>query len=189
MADHLDQTLQAAADGDADAWRKVVELYSSRVYGLLYRQCGDGDLAEEMTQSTFVKILSKLDEYQEQGKFEAWLFRIALNRLRDEMRRRKRQAMTVDFDAAPPESFGHRSDEPGPTRVVEQDEQIARLREMVDQLPEADRQLLHLRYTAELSFARIAETLDQPLGTVLARGHRALKKLRRMLDEEEDGQS
>jgi RNA polymerase sigma-70 factor (ECF subfamily) len=70
--------------------------------------------------------------------------------------------------------------------MLAQRERLEWVRRAVDRLPEADRELLHLRYTAQLSFARIAETLDQPLGTVLARGHRALKKLKRILGEDED---
>ncbi len=88
----IDQTLRAAIEGDQSAWRELVESYSGRVYGLLLRQCRNAELAEEITQATFVKIVSKLPDYDEQGRFEWWLFRIAINRLRDEMRRRKRQA-------------------------------------------------------------------------------------------------
>jgi RNA polymerase sigma-70 factor (ECF subfamily) len=185
MTQALDQLLQAAAKGDAHAWRSLVEAYSGRVYGLLYRQCGSADLAEEITQATFVKVVTELPAYEEQGRFEAWLFRIAINRLRDELRRRKRQAIAVDFETTPPEALGGVATGPGPSDAMHRREQIKRLRAAIDRLPDADRELLHLRYTAELSFAEIAETLDQPLGTVLARGHRALKKLRDMLDDRE----
>ncbi len=65
-----------------------MELYSGRLYALLVRQCGDGELAEEITQATFVKVVTQIGRYREQGKFEPWLFRIAMNQLRDEMRRR-----------------------------------------------------------------------------------------------------
>lgn len=185
MSDPSQQTLAAAAAGDAQAWRQIVEAYSGRVYGLLYRQCGNGDLAEEMTQATFAKVVSKLADYDEQGRFEAWLFRVAVNRLRDELRRRKRHAVPVDFDATPPEALGQFADGPTPQQSMEQDERIEALRAAMTQLPPADRELLELRYTAELSFAQIADVLNQPLGTVLARGHRALKKLRAMLEDAE----
>ncbi|MBI1369184.1 MAG: sigma-70 family RNA polymerase sigma factor [Planctomycetes bacterium] len=185
MSDPTQQTLAAAAAGDPDAWRQLVEAYSGRVYGLLYRQCGNADLAEEMTQATFAKIVSKLAAYDEQGRFEAWLFRIAVNRLRDELRRRKRQAVSIDFDATPPEAMGQFANGPTPTDALEKSERIAQLRAAVERLSEPDRELLDLRFTAGLSFAQIAEVLEQPLGTVLARGHRALKKLRDMLEETE----
>ena len=179
----IEPTLRAAAKGDQAAWRSLVESYSGRVFGVIYRQCGDRDLAEEITQATFVKVVRKLDGYQEQGRFESWLFRIAVNRLRDEMRRRKRQATPTDFAASPPEAFGWTDESDQPDRQLEATEQAARLHAAIAKLPEADREILHLRYTAELGFKEIAAMLDQPLGTVLARGHRALKKLKTLLEE------
>ena len=92
----LPGTVARAAGGDAAAWRSLVEAYSGRVYGLMVHHCGDRDLAEELTQAAFVKVYEKLGDpsgtggaggYEEQGRFEAWLFRIAMNKLRDEMRR------------------------------------------------------------------------------------------------------
>jgi RNA polymerase sigma-70 factor, ECF subfamily len=183
MAEALDQMLRAAGGGDAEAWRGLIEAYSGRVYGLVYRRCGDRELAEEITQATFVKVVGKLGEYREVGRFEAWLFRIAINALRDEMRRKGRHAVSVDFASTPPESFGRVAGGFGPSEAMENEERYAMLRKAVAQLPEADRELIELRYTAELTFAQIGETLDEPLGTVLARGHRALKKLRDLMTE------
>ncbi len=171
-----------AAGGDEAAWRRLIDAYSGRVYGLIFRQCGNAELAEEITQSTFVKVVGKLPQYEDTGRFEAWLFRIAMNRLRDEMRRRKRQANPVDFGQTPPESIGYAAAHDGsPDAPLLAAERNAQLAAAIAELPEADRELLHLRYTAQMSYQQIADLLEQPLGTVLARGHRALKKLRTML--------
>jgi RNA polymerase sigma-70 factor (ECF subfamily) len=191
MTDLPTSTLQAAAAGDQDAWRRLVAAYSGRVYGLIARQCGDGELAEEITQATFVTVVGKLAEYVEQGRFEAWLFRIALNRLRDEMRRRKRQATATDFAELPPEAVGgqampRRSDSPTAEQHLLDKERADLLHQAMAKLNEADREVLHMRYTADLGYQQIAEALDQPLGTVLARGHRALKKLRALLAKDEE---
>ena len=61
------------------------------------------------------------------------------------------------------------------------------VRVAVEQLSESDREIVYLRHTAGLTFAQIAETLEQPIGTVLARGHRALAKLRKLLEGEDSG--
>ncbi len=216
------QILRAASSGDAAAWQTLVESYGRRVYGLLLKQCGDRDLAEELTQATFVKLVEKLSDfagYEERGKFEPWLFRVAMNHLRDEMRRRKRQARPVDMSPGAGEghyasddsargyarsgsgaagssggfggnygggsggSSGGGSGGEDPAAVVSRAEQVERLRQAIAGLPDADRQLIELRHTAGLTFAQIAQTLDQPLGTVLARGHRTLAKLRKLLEE------
>ncbi|MEM7681783.1 MAG: sigma-70 family RNA polymerase sigma factor [Planctomycetota bacterium] len=182
--------LQRAAAGDALAWRAVVDAYTGRVYGLLLSRCRDRDLAEELTQDTFVKVVSVLiapdgARYHEQGRFEPWLFRIAMNRLRDEMRRRARRGAvqgSTEFDAAAHHAVAEST--PDPSAAVELSEDARRLRAAVAQLPDADRELLHLRHTAGLGFSEIAETLGQPLGTVLARGHRAIKKLRKLMETE-----
>lgn len=196
------QTLRAAASGDSAAWAGLVAAYSGRVFGLLVKQCGDRDLAEELTQVTFVKLVDQLgatEGYEERGRFESWLFRVAMNKLRDEMRRRKRQARPTDMT---PGVGKDRDDDGGfapggfaasaeagalgedPVEKLSRAEQVDRLRRVIEALPEADREILHLRHTAGLSFAQISETLDQPLGTVLARGHRALNKLRKQMSEE-----
>jgi len=188
----LAERLKQAAAGEEQAWRDLVHGYSVRVYGLLVRQCGDRELAEELTQATFVRVFRRLADYQELGRFEPWLFRIATNLLRDELRRRQRQATPVSAGGenhrsdrtggeTHPEMAQLASPQQGPLEQLEKAEQLQRLREMVDQMSEADREILHLRHTAGLSFPQIAETLEQPLGTVLARAHRALGKLRKMM--------
>ncbi len=209
--------LQRAAEGDGPereaAWQDLAERYTRRVYGLLLNSCGDRDLAEELTQQTFVKLVQKLDGfsgYAEQGRFEPWLFRVAMNGLRDEMRRRKRQARPVDMSpGASASSSGSSADgetsrvfaaiearqtgagvtdqagtaPSGPLENLAQQELEAQLRDAVGRLSAKDQEVLHLRHTAGLSFQQIADTLEQPLGTVLARGHRAVKKLRLLMEE------
>ena len=204
----LDQTLAAAAAGDGQAWAQLVKAYSGRVFGLIYKQCRDKELAEEIAQETFVKVVQKLTNqagYSEQGKFEPWLFRIAMNKLRDEMRRRGRQARPMDMSPAATASSnenpsGWAAAESGvvaggpwqpdaPLDQLDRAEQVDLLKRAISTLPEADQEVLHLRHTAGLSFAQIAETLDQPLGTVLARGHRALGKLKKLMNPEPDAEA
>ena len=205
----LDQTLAAAAQGDSAAWALLVDTYTRRVFGFLVRQCKDKDLAEEITQDTFVKVVQKLGgsadgAYQERGRFEPWLFRIAMNKLRDEMRRRGRQARPMDMGpSAGAGGTGGGEDRPSgwaaaeqaviaggpsvpvsPPDAADHQEQVALLRAAIAGLPQADQEILHLRHTAGLSFAQIAEALGQPLGTVLARGHRAIGKLKKHMNPE-----
>lgn len=170
----LQQTLMAAVGGDEAAWREIVELYADRVFALLRAQYPDDELAEEITQSTFCTVASKLADYTELGRFEAWLFRIAMNRLRDEIRRRRRQAVTVESETL--------ASLPGQSRSVDRsdsadEDQIASLRRAMAKLSDSDRHIIHLRHHAGLSFRQIADVLGEPLGTVLARQHRALQKL------------
>ncbi len=192
MQDGLNATLNRAAKGDSAAWRALVAEYGPRVLGLLRARCRDAELAEELTQSVFCTVAEKLstDEsggYEEQGRFESWLFRIAMNRLRDEMRRRKRQAVgsgDVDSESKMADHLERSKD--GKNGPDEQEEAIFRvkaLRQAMDQLAEGDREIVELRHVGGLSFKQIAELLDEPMGTVLARQHRALRKLKGLLKE------
>ena len=205
----IEETLARAAGGDGSAWRAVVDLYAKRVYALVVGQCGDRDLAEEITQATFVKLVQHIGRYAERGKFEPWLFRIAMNQLRDEMRRRKRQARPMDMSgsgaggeeesawAAVEGEIAAREgggilgtsgsgggEGEDPAERVSRAEQVELLRVAIKKLSPDDQEVLALRHTAGLSFAQIAETLDEPLGTILARGHRALAKLKKLMEEQ-----
>jgi RNA polymerase sigma-70 factor (ECF subfamily) len=195
--------LTAAAGGDEKAWRAIVDLYARRVYALarsrLWGTAGTGstlqrvrasdrnrdgwiqgnDTAEEVTQSVFVTIAGKLrtGEYTEQGRFESWLFRVAMNRVRDEIRRLRRHAAPTD-----PEMLGALADGRSPASTSERGgESVIALRHAMEQLNDHDREVVELRHHAGLSFKQIADMLDEPLGTLLARHHRALRKLKDIL--------
>ncbi|MCC6908866.1 MAG: RNA polymerase sigma factor [Phycisphaerales bacterium] len=187
MDEALDTTLDLASRGDQSAWRAIVDRYAPRVYGLLKSQCGDAELAEEIAQSVFCTVAAKLTGntgYVEQGKFEAWIFRIAVNRLRDDIRRRRRQATAVEQSAL--------DERAAPSRngfVPRDDDEHVALRGAIERLSAADRQIIEYRYIGGLSFKQMAELLDEPLGTVLARQHRALRKLRDLLEHSPEDQT
>lgn len=184
------EMLRAAAAGDPDAWRRLVDLYARRVYALARSRLGrigrdegsqggvggrgGSDIAEEITQSVFVTLAAQLSSgsYHEQGRFESWLFRIAMNRIRDEVRRRKRQAQPTD-PAALSLSVAAKEPEQGADSDL-----LDSLRGAMHQLNDADREIIELRHHAGMSFSEIAGVLEEPLGTVLARHHRALRKLK-----------
>ena len=175
------EVLRLAAQGDQDAWRMIIDRFGPRVFGLLRANCGDPELAEELTQSTFCTVAQKLSTYKEFGRFESWIFRIAMNRLRDEMRRRKRHAVPL----ANPVLTGLA----GETEVTVASYDTSdkkRLLEALNELSELDRQIIDLRHTASMSFNQISILLDEPVGTLLARHHRALKKLKQMIEAHEE---
>ena len=175
----LAATLARAVRGDGEAWRSIVGTYSGRVYGLLRSQGADPELAEEITQSAFCTVAAKLGEYVDEGRFESWLFRIAMNRLRDDARRRKRHARPVgEQDAL--EALAGSAPDPGAGRPDR--EELEALRAAIARLSPADRQIIDLRHVGGMSFKQMSEFLGESLGTLLARHHRALAKLRGMLE-------
>ncbi|MCC6230122.1 MAG: sigma-70 family RNA polymerase sigma factor [Phycisphaerales bacterium] len=175
--ERLADLLACASAGDNDAWRSIIDLYARRVFALAKSRCGDAVLAEEITQSVFATVASTLGTggYSEQGKFEPWLFRITMNRVRDEARRAKRAGVSLESNVAPILAA------PTPSRGLGPDI-LGKLRQGLGELSDADREVIELRHHAGLSFKEMTEILNEPLGTLLARHHRALKKLRNFLD-------
>jgi RNA polymerase sigma-70 factor (ECF subfamily) len=178
----LASLLRAAREGDDAAWRAIIDLYARRVYALARSRLGAGrqEAAEEVTQSVFVTVASKLATpdgtgYTEQGRFESWLFRISMNRIRDEVRRQKRHAEPTD-----PEVLG-RSIGEAPGVDADTPAQLVSLRSAMAQLSEPDREVVELRHHAGMSFKQMAELLSEPIGTLLARHHRALRKLKEIM--------
>ena len=174
--------VERAAKGDQRAWALIVEGWAPRVFGLLRAQCGDPELAEEIVQSTFCTIASKIESYDEVGRFESWLFRIAMNRLRDEMRRRKRHARPMEISTLV--ALGPSVE--GSPEALDQ-EQVAALSAALSELSAKHREVIDLRHMGAMSFREMAELLSEPVGTLLARHHRALQKLRELLRHDISG--
>ncbi len=187
----LEDVLRRAKDREAAALTDLVRRYSPRVYGLLYRLTGRSDTAEELVQETFVRVVRTIGSYQDDGRFEAWLFRIAANLARDRGRQRKRRGPTLSLDDVgrdgqsareAPAAIGHAA----PDAALEQREAEARLTECLAELSDGEREVILLRHFSGLSFNEIAAILGVPLGTALARSHRALTRLRVAMGGEEN---
>lgn len=177
----LSDLLTRAANRDSRAWERLVHLYARRVYAAARSRLGSPEAAEEITQSVMTTVFEQITggRYRDDGRFESWLFRIAMNRVRDAARARSRNARLAEDSR---HTHGLRlADDPAPD--PEKAGERSALRHALVNLPEADQEVLSLRHHAELSFQTIASLLDAPLGTVLARHHRALAKLRAQLTE------
>lgn len=184
QAEEIAAVVRRAAAGDETAWETIVRLYGRRIYAMAKSRLRDADSAEEITQSVFATLAGTLrdgadSKYQESGKFEPWLFRIVMNRVRDEGRRRQRQAGTVlrlaDADTIP-QAPAAADQAHASTNDLES------MRDAIQHLDDRDREIIELRHHGSLTFAQIAEALCEPMGTVLARHHRALKKLKQRLE-------
>lgn len=187
----LDDLIRRARARDTLALDALFAAFHPRVFGLLFRLTGTRETAEDLLQETFLRVVRTIDSYVHDGRFEAWLFRIAANLARDHSRQRKRRGATVTLDAetddggALADSIAAMRD-PAPSAALTGAEDAERLSAALAELPAADREILLLRHFSELSFREIAEMLAIPLGTALARAHRALGKLREMLHDGDD---
>ncbi len=179
----LSALIERCRAGDKAAWDEFIGLYWQRLFAYAYKATHDRDLASDLVQETLLRVVQKLQRYTEEGKFEAWLFRIIVNLVRDKARANaRRQTRSTLVDA---ESGSELTDQmPGRETVddAEHREETEKLFGALERLPELDRQVLLLRHYGCLSFKEIATVTGCPLGTVLARAHRALAKMRVMME-------
>ena len=135
--------------------------------------------AEELHQQTWLSVLDHLDRFDPAtagGGFKAWLFRIATNKANDHWRSRGRERVAKDGLL-----LVANGQHPAAGQRLERAEQEERLRRAIELLPEAQRQVLVLRYYSNLKFVEIAEILGCPLNTALGRVHKAMIKLRQLM--------
>ena len=166
--------------GEAAAGDALVQRYCQPLIRYLQRVVGD-HLAEELHQQTWLSVLDhieKFDPASSGGGFKAWLFRIATNKANDLWRSRGRER-------AAKEGLRLVTDEEAPAAGdrLEHSEQTEKLKQAITRLPEAQRQVLMLRYYSNLKFVEIADILGCPLNTALGRMHKAMLKLKDLMSE------
>jgi RNA polymerase sigma-70 factor, ECF subfamily len=166
-------------DGDMHAAEQLVRRYRDPLVRYLHRLARSEQLAEELHQQTWLSVLEHVKKFDASagGGFKAWLFRIATNKANDHWRssgreRAAKEGLRLVIEEEAPEA-GHRLD------ATEQQE---KLRAAIDQLPEAQKQVLLLRYYSNLKFVEIAQMLGCPLNTALGRMHKAMLKLKQVME-------
>ena len=180
-----ERLLLDAREGDSEAFAALVRRYERELYGYLRRYLGDGTLAEDVFQNTFLQLYLKSGQYQPGNPVRPWLYTIATHQAIDALRRNGRhQAVSLDEHR---ESDGEgdcqrlmemlENREPGPLDHASRQEQREQVRASVEQLPDFLRQVLVLAYYQGLKYREIADILDIPVGTVKSRLHAALVRL------------
>lgn len=178
--EQLASLIERARQRDAAALDQIVQAYAPRLYGYFYRLARPE--AEDLLQELFLRVVRNIGQYQHDGRFDAWLFRIAANLVRDRVRR-AHQGTWSDADGA--EVLSRVADRDVlPEERLAAKEQCDRLQLAIEQLPPAERETVMLRHFSQLSFQEIADIMQTPLGTALARGHRGLRRLRELMQED-----
>jgi RNA polymerase sigma-70 factor (ECF subfamily) len=172
---------------DADALSELYDRYNRLVFSLAVATVGDDATAEEIVLDVFTRIWEKAATYRgEQARVSSWLSSITRYRAIDELRRRGARPQLESLDLAET-SAGTLRRVNGPEVVTELRLQRQRVHAALAELPEEQKQVLLLAYFQGYTHREIAETLDQPLGTVKTRIRLGMQKLREMLHEERAG--
>lgn len=172
---------QRLRDGDVAAGDELVRRYAEALLRYLQRIGGNENLAEELHQQTWASVLEHIDRFDVKstaGGFKAWLFRIATNKANDHWRSSGREKSAKQGLKLVTEE-----EAPAAGARLEGSEQEAKLLRAIERLPENQKQVVMLRYYSGMKFVEIADMLGCPLNTALGRMHKAMLKLKEMMEE------
>jgi RNA polymerase sigma-70 factor, ECF subfamily len=177
-----------AQRGREPAYRELIRRYERPVFSLVFRMVRDRELAEDLAQDTFIKVLQHIDRYRPEFKFSSWLFKIANNVAIDHLRRRQLDTVSMDgsphavtADAVQATSFDVSTHDESALDRLEAKELGSAIEDAIAKLRPEYRACILLRHVEDKSYEEIAATLDLPLGTVKTYIHRARHELRGLL--------
>ncbi len=184
--DESDERLIALyVEGDNNAFDALVERHKVRVYTYICGYVKDEELADDIFQETFVKVISTIKQgrYVENGRFAAWITRIAHNLIIDFFRQEKSE----NVQSADGTGVNILNRKELSEATIEDDLVLSQIhadvRRMVMQLPDNQRQVLVMRYYKNMSFKEIADTTKVSINTALGRMRYAIINMRRMAEE------
>ena len=173
------------AEGNNTAFDVLLNRYKSSIYSYIYFIVHNKELAEDIFQETFVKVIMTIKQrrYTDTGKFKAWITRIAHNLIIDNYRQ-ERCENTISNDEREVDLFNNIKlcDGTVEDRIVRH-QVLSDVRKVVKYLPDNQREVLELRYYQDLSFKEIADITGVSINTALGRMRYAILNLRRMAEE------
>ena len=187
------EVVLAARDGQERAYRELIRRYERPIFSLVYRMVRDRELAEDLSQETFVKALNAIDSYRPEYKFSSWIFKIATNAAIDHLRRRELDTLSLEGarDATTPDraeatALQVRDRGESPLEEMEARELGSAIEKAVGNLRPEYRTCILLRHVEDRSYEEIAEIMDLPLGTVKTYIHRARAELKEALGDRKE---
>jgi RNA polymerase sigma-70 factor (ECF subfamily) len=165
-----------AQSGDRNAFSELVRTHAQGVRNVVYRMCGNMQLAEDAAQETFIQAWLRLPSFRPKSPLRNWLYRIAVNKAIDMLRKERLMLSNAVED------FGLMDTRPGPETMLVSGERTELIQKAVISLPVASRSVMVLREYEALSYKEIAETLEIPVGTVMSRLNYARRLLKERLE-------
>ena len=170
--------------GNEAALETLIKRHQSRIFGFIYSKVGDRDLADDIFQDTFIKVIRTLksNAYNEEGKFLPWVMRIAHNLIVDHFRHNKKMPMyreTEEFSI-----FSIMTDDSLTIENKLISDQVTKdLRQIVEELPDDQKEVLMMRLYQDMSFKEISEATGVSINTALGRMRYAVINLRKVIDK------
>lgn len=181
------QLVSAYIQGNENALAELIHRHKNKVFGYIFSKVLDKEIAEDIFQDTFIKVILTLKErrYNEEGKFLPWVMRIAHNLAIDYFRAKRKTQIISEVSKNDDFSlFDFLADTEDSTETKLIKFQIENdLHHMIDQLPDDQQEVLRLRIFKELSFKEIAEETNVSINTALGRMRYALINLRKVMED------
>ena len=170
--------------GNEAALETLIKRHQSRIFGFIYSKIGDRDIADDIFQDTFIKVIRTLksNAYNEEGKFLPWVMRIAHNLIVDHFRHNKKMPLyreTEEFSI-----FSVMTDDSLTIENKLISDQVTKdLRQLVEELPADQKEVLMMRLYQDMSFKEISEATGVSINTALGRMRYAVINLRKVIDK------
>ncbi|MBP6447105.1 MAG: sigma-70 family RNA polymerase sigma factor [Saprospiraceae bacterium] len=172
--------------GNQSAFEVLLNRYKDKIYTSIYLFVKDTELAEDIFQDVFIKIIDTLkkEKYNNEGKFLQWAMRIAYNMCVDHFRKSKRMSKISNTETFDIFSVLECKDDHMEKSIIKS-QVHTKIRDLIDQLPDEQREVVILRHYADMSFKEISMMTRVSINTSLGRMRYALINLRKMVTEEE----
>ena len=189
-----EELMMRCRNGDMSAYELLVSRYKNAIINFIYRSIDDYHRAEDLSQEVFLRMFRSASRYEPRAKFKNWLYKIAVNLCRNEIRDRKRhglsslnELMTTDegkINYAPLTDYSQM-----PDVLYEKKEQRMLIRQAIDSLPENQRLSIIMVTYQNLRYDEIADALGCSISAVKSLIHRARQNLKKLLIEADIGGS
>ena len=177
------ELLDRYCEGDEGAFKEIVDRYKNGLHAFLRKFLNRHELVEDVFQETFLQLYSSRESFDRSRPLRPWLFTIAANKAKDALRKAQRTAAVSIGTLAQTDEMSFEEvlniltqDDEAPVHTLQRQETAANVKQIIDTLPEALREILILAYFNQFSYKQIAEILSIPIGTVKSRLHTAVAR-------------
>ncbi len=183
------QFIEQLRNGDRVAFNRLVEEHKDAILNVCYGFVKNADEAEDLTQEVFVEVYKTIAKFREHSSLFTWMYRIAVSRSLDALKRKKSVKRTAFFekrvrsDSADLEMEQKAADIPDPEAALEQKQQRVFINHCLDQLAENQRIAFVLSQQNGISYKEISEIMDKSLSSVESLVHRSKTNLRKIMEE------
>lgn len=169
--------IQAILSGDKQAYAHIINKYKNQLFATILRMTRNPQDAQDLVQEAFIKVYKQLGQYNGNGSFSGWIYRVAINHCLDELRKKHYSMKQVEMNEEMAPTSVH------PEVILLKKEKQRQLERLIATLPKDERIIILLRYVNELSYEEMSEILDIPVSTIRNKLHRAKKKMRTTIEQ------